>query len=424
MILLRFIIFLFIFTLTAYLPSTVQADHIPECTTGMNYESKAFDDNLASGHECPGETYCYSRLTAGNITSYGCHKKSSTTNTQTDTSIPADSEASDLLTISIEGSGIRISTSRPIKDTGTYRLSIVPKNTSNIIPPTFIFQVDGSGCKDIQRDLNSWPETNCSYNPADNSWSLTALRNKVLANGDYEAIINGGNLVPPLKSAPLTVGPAPSEDLKVSVNPGGPFDNTTINSVKVSWEPGVPGQRFFINTTITNLETLPIITCSSSPCSFTLSIPKGAQPGTKEITVAKEGQEYTVFGNTKIIISGDITTTENTSYICSGSDCTRGSGESCDNNTGLQTAIGCIHTDPKALIEDLLKLATGIGGGIAFLLMIFGAFRMITSQGNPQELKEGQEIFTNAIIGLLFIIFSVLLMQIIGVNILNLPGFS
>lgn len=103
---------------------------------------------------------------------------------------------------------------------------------------------------------------------------------------------------------------------------------------------------------------------------------------------------------------------------------TSGAGKLCDNDKGIQTAIGCVHTNPGLLVQDILKLTSGIGGGIAFLLMLLGAFRMITSQGNPQELKEGQEIFTSAIIGLLFVIFSVLFMQIIGLNILGLPGFK
>ncbi|OGE45979.1 hypothetical protein A3B39_04215 [Candidatus Daviesbacteria bacterium RIFCSPLOWO2_01_FULL_37_10] len=66
----------------------------------------------------------------------------------------------------------------------------------------------------------------------------------------------------------------------------------------------------------------------------------------------------------------------------------------------------------------------GISGGIALLLMALGAFEMITSAGNPESLKAGQDRFTQAIIGLLFVIFSVLLLQLIGVDILEIPGFG
>lgn len=91
---------------------------------------------------------------------------------------------------------------------------------------------------------------------------------------------------------------------------------------------------------------------------------------------------------------------------------------------GILTAIGCIPTQPQALVKSFMRLTAGVAGGIALLLMIAGAFRMITSAGNPDVIKKAQEQFQSAVIGLLFIIFSVLLLQIIGVDILNLPGFG
>lgn len=91
---------------------------------------------------------------------------------------------------------------------------------------------------------------------------------------------------------------------------------------------------------------------------------------------------------------------------------------------GIATAIGCIHTNPDDLIADVLKFAIGIGGGLAFLMMLLGAFQMLTSAGNPETLAAGKDRLTSAVIGLLFVIFAVLLLQIIGVDILGLPGFG
>jgi len=90
----------------------------------------------------------------------------------------------------------------------------------------------------------------------------------------------------------------------------------------------------------------------------------------------------------------------------------------------ISTAIGCINVkDPNAFIGSVLKFAIGIGGGIAFLLMILGVFQIITSAGNPDRLKAGKELITSALIGLLMIIFSVFLLELIGVKILQIPGF-
>lgn len=99
-------------------------------------------------------------------------------------------------------------------------------------------------------------------------------------------------------------------------------------------------------------------------------------------------------------------------------------GEPCDNKTGIKTAIGCIHTNPAEFAKDFLRFAIGIGGGLAFLMMLLGAFQMLTSAGNPDSLKAGQDRLTSAVIGLLFVIFATLFLQIIGVGILNIPGFK
>jgi len=71
-----------------------------------------------------------------------------------------------------------------------------------------------------------------------------------------------------------------------------------------------------------------------------------------------------------------------------------------------------------------LGSAIKIAGGVAFLLIIFGAIKILTSAGNPENVRAGRELITSAIMGLLFIIFSLFLLQLIGVKILNIPGFG
>lgn len=88
------------------------------------------------------------------------------------------------------------------------------------------------------------------------------------------------------------------------------------------------------------------------------------------------------------------------------------------------TAIGCVPADPVLLINGFLRVSALASGGIALLLMVFGSLQMMTAAGNPETLKKGREQFTSAVIGLLFIIFSVLLLQIIGVNILDIEGLT
>ena len=89
--------------------------------------------------------------------------------------------------------------------------------------------------------------------------------------------------------------------------------------------------------------------------------------------------------------------------------------------TGLDTAIGCIPIeDPDAFIGFILRWAIGIGGGIAFLLIIYASFTIMSSRGNPERLKAGQELLTSAIAGIIMIIFSIFILRVIGVNILGI----
>lgn len=91
------------------------------------------------------------------------------------------------------------------------------------------------------------------------------------------------------------------------------------------------------------------------------------------------------------------------------------------------TAIGCIETSPSGehgFVTVFLRFGVGIAGGIAFLLILWGGFQMITSAGNPEVLNSAKELIGSAIGGLLMIIFSLFLLRLIGFNILGLPGFG
>lgn len=89
--------------------------------------------------------------------------------------------------------------------------------------------------------------------------------------------------------------------------------------------------------------------------------------------------------------------------------------------TGLNISIG---TTPLDLIKSIFSVVLSLSGGIAILLIILSGYRILASQGNPEALKGAREQLTAAIVGLLFIIFSLVILQIIGYDILNLPSFG
>ncbi len=96
-----------------------------------------------------------------------------------------------------------------------------------------------------------------------------------------------------------------------------------------------------------------------------------------------------------------------------------------DTTGGFYTAIGCIPLDLSTFITNyILNIGIGIAGGVALLCIFYSAFRMQTSMGNAEAIKKAQENLTACITGLVIIIFSVLILKIIGVDILRIPGLG
>ncbi len=98
-----------------------------------------------------------------------------------------------------------------------------------------------------------------------------------------------------------------------------------------------------------------------------------------------------------------------------------------DSNATLQnckTGLGTLSTSPGGFVSSLLGILLSISGMIALYLIIRSGYQLMTSRGNPETIQEARNRLTSAIIGLLLIIFSLVIMSVIGVNLLKIPGFS
>ncbi|OGM15034.1 hypothetical protein A3D84_02075 [Candidatus Woesebacteria bacterium RIFCSPHIGHO2_02_FULL_42_20] len=100
------------------------------------------------------------------------------------------------------------------------------------------------------------------------------------------------------------------------------------------------------------------------------------------------------------------------------------SGNPTTNPTGLlYTALGCIDFGSPGGVGvaiTMLRAGASIVGGIAFLLIIFGGFKVMTSQNDPERLQSGKNVISAAVIGLAFVLFSVIILKVIGVDVLGL----
>lgn len=95
-----------------------------------------------------------------------------------------------------------------------------------------------------------------------------------------------------------------------------------------------------------------------------------------------------------------------------------------DQVLGAWTAVGCIPASSEGIATGFVRLLVSIGGGVALLLILYGSFTVSTSASNPERLRTGQQIVTAAIAGLFFSLISVALLQLIGIDLLRLPGLS
>lgn len=96
----------------------------------------------------------------------------------------------------------------------------------------------------------------------------------------------------------------------------------------------------------------------------------------------------------------------------------------CKAQNGIWTALGCIPFEGDAFVIALVRLIMGIAGFISLAMMLTGTIIMMTGGGNQEQMKKGREIFTGAGTGLLFLIFSVIILQIISRDIIRLDiGF-
>ncbi len=89
----------------------------------------------------------------------------------------------------------------------------------------------------------------------------------------------------------------------------------------------------------------------------------------------------------------------------------------------VDTAIGALCTDEKCFMESIFVLLLSLSGGISVLVMIYAGYLYMVSRGNPEQLQRAREMIISAIVGLLFIVFSFIILETITGDILRLPGF-
>lgn len=71
-------------------------------------------------------------------------------------------------------------------------------------------------------------------------------------------------------------------------------------------------------------------------------------------------------------------------------------------------------TDANSFVSLIVEIAIPFAITCVVLLIIYGGYILMSSQGDPDKVKEGKEILTNAIIGFIVVALSVGILLLIS----------
>ncbi|NOY15153.1 MAG: hypothetical protein GXP43_02955 [bacterium] len=103
-------------------------------------------------------------------------------------------------------------------------------------------------------------------------------------------------------------------------------------------------------------------------------------------------------------------------------DCVACMGDINSPSGKVWTVFGCMNTTGTGgLFSTIFRILSFLLGGVAMLLLVYASFLYITSQGDAEKIKQAKSLLTAIIAGILFIIFSIMIMKFVGLTLLDLP---
>lgn len=100
-------------------------------------------------------------------------------------------------------------------------------------------------------------------------------------------------------------------------------------------------------------------------------------------------------------------------------------GGSCDPDTEVDTDLGCFKKDdPTAFVTEIYSKGLYFLGGVAVLAIVYGAYLILSSQGNQSQVSRGKSYIVSAIIGIALAVSGFTVYKIIATDVLKIPGFE
>lgn len=97
-------------------------------------------------------------------------------------------------------------------------------------------------------------------------------------------------------------------------------------------------------------------------------------------------------------------------------------GENPDPNVGQSIFADFGNNDPRIIVGRIIQILLGLLGVIAVILIIYGGWLYMSSQGAPDKVESAKKVLTNALIGLLIILSAFAIVTFIISRFLSATG--
>jgi hypothetical protein len=90
----------------------------------------------------------------------------------------------------------------------------------------------------------------------------------------------------------------------------------------------------------------------------------------------------------------------------------------------IATDVGCVPNDPLLFVQKFYGVGLGLIGGIGLLVIMYGAYVLMTSRGNSYAVQKGKEYIIYALIGIVLAVLGFVFLETFAVGIFHIPGFG
>lgn len=88
------------------------------------------------------------------------------------------------------------------------------------------------------------------------------------------------------------------------------------------------------------------------------------------------------------------------------------------------TELGCIPNSPVQFVQFLYNVGLRIITITCFFFLLYGAYVLMTSRADQNQINKGRSYITYSLLGLLLSLFGIFILKLMTVNILKIPGFQ